>query len=204
MASKAHSGHVFETTQNAESEPFEVFVQTLLPPDETNTRVEDIGEILKAIFDVGTWIMQHADFIDDVQSFWAQKFHGVTNIKRWENATDEQVEVWKLDGDKNAKKNYYRIAPGDTLNADMWVPWADRSGTGWLRYTDHHTVIKVGSNPLAYLWQNGDLIRFNAEDAFVEGGFAVPGASGAGGNRTMIIAKDPQGRTGFALGTYKP
>jgi len=191
-----------DTKQRSERERLEAFVQTLIR-DDTETRAEGILEVLEAIVQVGTWIMAHQKFIDDVQGWFSQQFHGVTNIKRWENATDQQVEVWKFDGG-TAKKDYYRIQPGQTLDVDMWVSWADRPGTGWLKYGDHHVVVQVGGQPLAYLWQNGNLIRFNAEDAFVDGGVAVPGASGAGGNRTMVIAKDPQGRSGFALGVYKP
>jgi hypothetical protein len=129
--------------------------------------------------------------------------NGVTNTKRWQNETDQQVQVWKLDGGWSWK-NYYTIPPKQTLNADMWIPWADYPGSGNLRYGDHHAVVMVGDQPLAFIWQNGALIRFNTSDAFVYGGVGVPGAAGAGGNRTMIIAKNPQGQTGFALGTWKP
>jgi len=160
-------------------------------------------ENLAEITAVGTWIMHNPLFISVVGEWWARQVHGVTNIKRWQNETDQEVEVWKLDGGI-ARRDHYCIPPGQTTNADMWVPWADEPGTGPLRYADHHAVIMVGDQPLAYFWQSGALLRFNTNDAFVYGGVGVPGAAGAGGNRTMIIATDPQGRKGFALGTWKP
>jgi hypothetical protein len=194
-----------DTRQSSESTRMETFVENLLVPDEDVQGVQAERSLTAAItivVEVATWIMQNQQFISDVAEWWAVMTNGVTNIKRWQNETDQEVEVWKLDGGA-AKRDRYRIPPGQTINADMWAPWADHRGTGRLRYDDHHAVIMVGGAPLAYLWQSGSLVRFNTSDAFVYGGVAVPGASGAGGNRTMIIAKDPQGRKGFALGTYK-
>jgi hypothetical protein len=195
---------VSEGTQNTENERMQVYMENLLVQDE-DVREEDEfkAEALAVIIAIGRWIMQNQQFLSDVGEWWARQDHGVTNIKRWQNETDQDVEVWKLDGG-SARRDHYRIPPGQTLNAYMWVPWANQPGTGHLRYGDHHAVIMVGGQPLAYFWQNGTLLRFNTNDAFVYGGVRVPGAAGAGGNRTMIIATDPQGRKGFALGTWKP
>jgi len=157
---------------------------------------------MATIVAVGEWIIeQNKDF-----SFttWGsdRMFAGVTNVKRWVNETDQEVRVWKVDGGYSYKDEY-TIPAGHTVNAHMWIPWADQPGTGPLRYDDHHAVIMVGGQPLAYLWQSGTLIRFNTSDAFVNGGVAVPGLSRSGGDKTMVIGKDPQSRVGFALGMYK-
>jgi hypothetical protein len=188
---------------SSQSQRLETFMHNLLVQEEdVPGRSAFVAEAITIIVNVGTWIMQNQEFIADVAEWWARMTNGVTNIRRWQNETDEEVEVWKLDGG-TARKDHYRIPPGQTINAEMFVPWADSPGAGWLRYDDHHGVIMVGGAPLAYIWQSGSLIRFNSSDGFEYGGVGVPGASGAGGNRTMIIAKDPQGRKGFALGTYK-
>jgi hypothetical protein len=206
---------VSEETQTTEREQMQVFMENLLIGDAPDEELEQtvtiegaeepitIGAIIAGIVAVATWIMQHSQFISDVGEWWARMTNGVTNIKRWQNETDQEVEVWKFDGGFG-QRDHYRIPSGQTHNADMWVPWADQPGTGHLRYNDHHAVITVGGEPLAYFWQSGSLVRFNVVDAFVYGGVGVPGAAGAGGNRTMIIAKDPQGRKGFAVGTYRP
>jgi hypothetical protein len=42
----------------------------------------------------------------------------VTNIRRWRNDTDQELEVWKLDGSYQWQ-DQYRIPPGQTGGGDM-------------------------------------------------------------------------------------
>ncbi|GIF02280.1 hypothetical protein [Paractinoplanes rishiriensis] len=149
---------------------------------------------IDVVVSVGMWIWANKD---SVGLTWAEIFHGVTNVKRWRNETDEELEVWKLDGGES-RQDHYRIPPGGTEEADMWIPWADDAS----QYAVKHAVILIGGRPLAYLWQNGTKIRFNTNDEFVPGGQAVPGAAKAGGNRTILVKKDAHGRLGFAIGGY--
>jgi hypothetical protein len=143
-------------------------------------------------------MLARPDCLSIVGGWFAELTHGVTNVKRWVNYTQHEVEVWKLDGG-HQRKDHYRLPPGQSGRGDMWIPWADNAS----QYQDHHATIQVGGRPLAYIWQSGPLVRFNIRDEFVADGVAVPGASGAGGDRTMVIATDQQGRIGFAIGTYK-
>jgi len=52
---------------------------------------------------------------------------------------------------------------------------------------------------VGYIWQSGPAVRFNTSDEFVPGGVCVPGAAGAGGDRTVVIDTDHEGRVGFAF-----
>jgi len=157
--------------------------------------IDLVGELVVA----GSWIVQHPEFLSDVGTWWSQMVGGVTNVRSWVNETDQEVQVWKLDGGY-WWKDHYTIPAMQTIDADMWIPWVDNP----YQYRTHHATIQVGGKVLAHFWQSGRLIRFNVSDTFVYGAPGVPGASGAGGTRTMIMASDPQSRTGFALGTFKP
>jgi hypothetical protein len=143
-------------------------------------------------------LMQRKDVVSVVGEWVAELTKGVTNIKSWSNLTEQEVEVWKLDGGSQ-QKDHYRIPPGKRIFQEMWIPWADNAR----QYVDHHATVRVGGRPLAYIWQSGPLVRFNTRDEFVADGVAAPGASGAGGDRAMVIATDSQGRTGFAIGTFR-
>ena len=131
-----------------------------------------------------------------IGKFWAMMTHGVTNIKAWENRTGQELEVFKVDG--GGVQDHYRIPAGQTVHGDMWIPWADNAG----QYGAKHATLQLGGQLLAVVWQSGDKVRFNIVDAFVDGGFAVPGAYGAGGDRKVIVIRDSQGRVGFVLDVY--
>jgi hypothetical protein len=120
--------------------------------------------------------------------------HGVTNVKEWENNTDQELEVWKVDG--RGRENNYRITPGQTLRGDMWVPWADTPE----QYTKHHGTVKVGGELVGCFWQSGNALWCSTRDEFM--GIQIPGVQGAGGNRRMVFGTNPQGRTAFVVGTY--
>lgn len=137
---------------------------------------------------------------DNLGRFWSETLHGVTNIKAWGNATGETVEVFKFDGG-TTKRDRRTILPNTSVTggADMWIPWTD-----WpVHYKTHHATIVVGGREVAYFWQSGDSIRFNVENAFVANGPAIPGAAQAGGERTMVVAKDNEGNLGIVLGVFK-
>ena len=118
---------------------------------------------VEAIIAVGTWIVQNQD--PTFARPFVYPLPAATIIKRWVNETDQEVEVWKLDGGSE-RRDHYTIPLGQTLNEQMWVPWADNP----TQYRDHHVVIMVGGQPLAYFWQHGDSVRFNVFDEFVYGG----------------------------------
>jgi hypothetical protein len=149
---------------------------------------------LATILAVGAWITQNSSAIGRT---WAEWTRGVTNVKTWVNETDHEIEVWKLDGGYR-RRDHFRVPPRQTVHIDMWISWADDPD----QYADHHVIIQVGGAPLAYIWQSGPVIRFNTSDEFVDGGVPVPGAAGAGGDRTMVVGQDLQGRIGFALGIH--
>jgi hypothetical protein len=128
---------------------------------------------------------------------FAELTHGVTNVKRWVNDTAQVVEVWKVDGGSGRADNY-TIRPGTTFDGDMWIPWANTAE----EYRNHHVTITVGGSPLVYIWQNGDSIRFNTDDAFIAGGPPLAGGSGtSGGNRTIAVGALGQD-VGVAIGGF--
>lgn len=121
--------------------------------------------------------------------------YGVTNIKRWENRTDLDLEVWKIDG--GGETDRYFVAAGSSRNGDMWVPWADNAD----QYASKHATIQVGGQPLAYLWQNGRAVRFNTADTFVDDGTPAPGYARSGGERKLVVDRAPSGQPVFTLTT---
>jgi hypothetical protein len=159
-----------------------------------------VAEIVTVGAKIISGLVELVNAADRLGAWWAQATHGVTNIKAWGNATDETVYVYKYDGGFT-KRDYRTIPPGQTVTggADMWIPWTD-----WpVHYRDHHATIQVGNQDLAYFWQSGDTIRFNVLNAFVANGPGIPGASQAGGDRTLVVAKDDQGQYGLAMSTFK-
>jgi hypothetical protein len=151
--------------------------------------------IVTAVVAAGTWIWDNKD---ELSLEFARLTHGVTNVRNWRNDTDQELEVWKLDGSFQWQ-DHYRIAPGQTGGGDMWIPWANNA----TEYTRKHAVIQVGGQILACVWQQGTQIRFNTADEFVPGGQSVPGEAEAGGERTIVVRRDPQGRLGFAVAGYR-
>jgi len=150
---------------------------------------------IETVTSVGAWIWTNKDAFG---LSWAELMHGVTNVKRWHNGTDEEMEVWKLDG-SGVRQDNYRISAGQTVDGDMWIPWADNAS----QYAHRHAVIEIGGRPLAHVWQSGTRIRFNTSDSFVPNGESVPGAAKAGGNRMIFVKKDPRGQLGFVIAGYR-
>jgi hypothetical protein len=150
------------------------------------------AKIINGLVDLG-------NAADRLGAWWARAFHGVTNIKAWGNATDQTVYVYKYDGGYQ-KKDYRTIPTGQTVTggADMWIPWADNPS----QYNDHHATIMVGNQELAYFWQSGLSIHFNVLNYFDNGLPGIPGASQSGGDRTLVVAKDDQGKYGVAMSTF--
>lgn len=56
-----------------------------------------------------TWVWEHRD---DPGVKFAIGTHRVTNIKRWQNFTDQDVEVWKFD---HGREDSYKILPGQVV-----------------------------------------------------------------------------------------
>jgi hypothetical protein len=68
--------------------------------------------------------------------------------------------VWAIDGWNTLGVT---LPPNETRNKEIWVPWSDNPG----QYMTKKIGIIVGGQPLAYIWQSGPYVRFNARDAFV-------------------------------------
>ncbi|CAH0272502.1 hypothetical protein SRABI26_03704 [Arthrobacter sp. Bi26] len=145
--------------------------------------------LISAFTAAAKWVWDNRD---DIGEKFSVATKGVTNIKKWQNFTDLDVEVWKFD---HGREDNYKILPGQVVSADMWVPWADSAS----EYKNHHGVVAVSGVPSLFFWQSGAYVRFNTQDAFVRGGTPVPGVSGSGGNRQLTIAKDPGGQVGIVL-----
>src|SRR5215211_6081872 len=94
-----------EETQTTETERMQVFMENLLVEDSPDEYLEQsvtleeedepitIAAIIAGIVAVATWIMEHEQFFRNVASWYARTFCQITNIKRWQNDTDEEVEV---------------------------------------------------------------------------------------------------------------
>ena len=149
------------------------------------------SDLLSTALTIGMWIVEHSS---DIGRGVAEFIKGVTNVKKWVNRTDFEVEVWKLDGGYRLR-DHYRVPPRQTGGGEMWIPWADNDD----EYADHHAVVRVGDAVVGYIWQSGPAVRFNTADEFVPGGVCVPGAAGAGGDRIVVIDTDRDGRVGFAV-----
>jgi hypothetical protein len=168
-------------------------------------RAQKDSDRVETIIAVGTWIVQNQEPMF-AGPLWGMPPPGVTNIKRWVNETDQEVQVRKIDtmldprGREVPVRGGIRVPANQTYHWDMWIPWADNPSM----YVDHHMTIQVGDQVQAHFWQSRASVRFSVKDAFVVDAPEVPGFSRAGGDRTMVIAKDPQGWTGFALGIYRP
>ena len=149
--------------------------------------------MVQIIFEVAKFIIEHHTEIERLLSI---ALGGVSNIKRVINLTDQPVEVSKVDVKRfQPRTQTMKIAPKSTYDGEIGIPWADNDR----QYSEHHMTIKVGGQTIAYIWQNGPLIRFSTEDRWVEGAPGVSGqASASGGERTLVIgAKD--GTFGFLV-----
>jgi hypothetical protein len=121
----------------------------------------------------------------------------VTNVRRVVNETDQSVTLWKKDGWKGEQT--VRIQPNTTSGMEMWIPWADSA----TQYNNHRMEIRVGSQVIGHLWQSGSQVRFNASNQWVKDGYAVAGEAKAGGDRTLLVGKDSNGKLGFSFAGHK-
>jgi hypothetical protein len=151
---------------------------------------EDILAALKWLWEQREWLGREFSTISG----------GVTNVRRWHNDTDVELEVWKFDhDDPKTKKDWVKIPPRQTRDFGMWIPWADSEA----KYNaGRRAFIQVGGKVIANIWQSGPLVRFNVEDKWVAGGEPIPGSATSGGERKLVVTKDPQGRAAFMVGPY--
>jgi hypothetical protein len=168
------------------------------------TYLDDVGEE-NSDYDWARLVYEIAQFIidnnEELGRLLSVVLGGVSNIKRIINLTDQPVELWKID--KKWFQPTYQTAyvePGGRYDMEMWIPWADDQN----QYNEHHMTIKVGTQIIAYIWQNGPLIRFSTiPDTWVAGAPGVPGQeSSVGGERTLGIGAR-YGTPGFVIVGYE-
>lgn len=136
---------------------------------------------------------------DDILKEFGRIFGQVTNIKRWHNKTNEEIEVWKIDkSGGRIREDYCKIPPGGQRDRDMWVPWA----TSQAEYERHHATIRIGGQDRFFVWQQEGYVRFNTVDSFIAHGPAIPGFPVTRGDRALLVYKDEDGHTGIAMGGY--
>jgi len=157
----------------------------------TQESVDEVAILLVA----GKWITENKDWIQE-RLLISDPVGGSTVIKRVINETDQPVEVWKIDLTWFEPPQKMNVGPNSRFDGEMWVPWAPNQS----QYRDRHMSIKVGSQIIAYIWQDGHHIRFGVKDQFVPDAPGVPGVSMGGGERVLGIARTPEGVTGFAFG----
>lgn len=153
------------------------------------------GLLLEPIAEV---LIYGAQAVDDLVKKIGDVFGQVTNVKRWVNKTDEDIEVWKTDhSGGRTREDYCRIPPGEQRDKDMWIPWA----TSQAEYNRHHATIRIGDQDRFFIWQQEGYVRFNTVDAFIAHGPAIPGFPVTRGNRTLLVRKS-NGHLGIAIGGY--
>jgi hypothetical protein len=154
----------------------------------------------------GEWIIDRKEcIVTGPQVVPSMTQEGVIVIRRVVRATDETVEVWKVNqawamlppkgwAEPAPETQTLKVDPKETTEAGMWIPWADNPN----QYRTHHATIQVGGRVLAYIWQSGR-VRFGVENQSVADGPEVPGVSRSVGDRVLVIARTPEGLTGFWL-----
>jgi hypothetical protein len=147
---------------------------------------------IAAIIAVGTWIASNPELVGKLGGAIGELTGWVTGIQAWSNQTDQEVKVWAIDG---WNTQGVTVPPNNIQSKEIWVPWADNPG----QYMTKKIGIMVGGQSLAYIWQNGPLVRFNTRDQWVADAPGVPGVSKSGGARSVAIAKNAQGQVGFAV-----
>jgi hypothetical protein len=125
----------------------------------------------------------------------------ITCIRSIRNQTGDGVQVRNLENpaDTGGRGSALRIAPGQVVQCNMWIPWADNEG-----------AFENGSNPFQgpahidfifpwfsgggglppheiALWQSGDYVRRSLDLSWITDGPFVQGLSVVGGDRSVDI-----------------
>ena len=122
----------------------------------------------------------------------AEATQGVTNLRQVVNMTQCPIAIRKQDGWTVERKD---LGPGQTLDTNFWVPWADDAKT----YGDHHMVISVDGRDVFWLWQDNHVIRFRTAAGYVANGQKAPGVANGGGDRSLVVALGANNKPVFAI-----
>src|SRR5437764_10635003 len=111
---------------------------------------------------------------------------GVTAIKLVQNRSGSTVKV--IDEENpGAPGSGKSVDPGDTLDVDIWIPWA----TNEAEFAKHHLEVQVGGTPTWCIWQaarpDGDFVRFSTDGAWHDPGDQVPGESEVTLDRALVV-----------------
>src|SRR5688572_23591907 len=116
---------------------------------------------------------------------------GITAIKRIENRSRSTVMLFNRAREQEvgvyARGANIPIAPGSSIAADMWIPWAPAAAD----FPIQHLEISQGGVTRYWIWQaanaDGDFIRFSTDGKWHDQGEKVHGYPGVATNIVEAI-----------------
>jgi len=110
---------------------------------------------------------------------------GVTAIKRIENRSSGAISVVNIENPSSSGSGT-SVAPGQTISADMWIPWAAQAGD----FPKHHLEVNAQWGKVC-VWQanrsDGDQVRVSTDGAWHDPGSAIAGSAWVDGDRRLTI-----------------
>jgi len=125
----------------------------------------------------------------------------VTAIKSITNQIDKVVFVKNREtpSDTGGEGHQLPVAPGDTLQCNMWIPWANTqyeydNGSG-VGKGPAHILISINWSsvdgtpepPEFSIWQQGAYVRYSPQRSWSKDGKLVRGNSTVGGDRSVTV-----------------
>lgn len=115
----------------------------------------------------------------------------ITAIKQLENDTDQHIILHNVEDQKSVK-----CKPHSNVSCDMWIPWCDYQKSF---ERGHHMKVLwsfplvspknyIPPQPFAWIWQQGDFVRFSTDGKWKFNGDPIPGTSKKGGDRALMVS----------------
>lgn len=138
----------------------------------------------------------------------------ITNIRDFTNNSSRDLFLLNLENPEDTDGSAKRLPPhGGVYAHDMWIPWyaAEETGAGDL-FGRHHIALwdraDLGAAPVFFLWQDFGIgracVRYatTAKRGPEDLGDPVPGDSAIGGDRSLVVTEDTNGRLVLQLFPY--
>ena len=131
---------------------------------------------------------RHLVVFDDKMAMIEPGRQGMTSIIRIDNGSSASLSVLKLDGDKPNQS--FVLDPGESLDVDMWVPWAPNSGD----FDRHNIELSLNGASRWKMWQSdqtdGDFVRVTTDATWHDPGDTIGGTAQVGGDRALVVLDD--------------
>ena len=113
----------------------------------------------------------------------------VTTLKRIDNRSRRPVTLLSAENPR-APGHGVVVQPGQSLTANLWIPWAPRSHD----FPQHNLQVQLDGQTRFWIWQaagaDGNLVRFSTNGSWHVQAERAHGLSGVQGDRSIVVLDD--------------